>query len=305
MKDYTAIQERMKQLDDPWYTHGETHLDLSGCATYRPTTIEQDDGFHVPLADQNHHGSREGWAKQAVLDPEIIQTLANTPNRTADEDALLQHYQDPAFSFHTSGYKVSAKWDKGTWLCVAVNEETDERNSFKLGGHTKTDKEAVMTHATRYLVPKKPWRELTEEELIVVSRMASGGNLRAMESAVWTYLNYALPGIDRDVSLEKAYQPLCDSICWFVFRHAHIGIDDEAEDWMRDRLGDRAVTINSLCGVYELWQHERNKHSRSLLFNPPEPEPETPESVQESLDNLSDEELADLRQQTIRLAFRR
>jgi hypothetical protein len=288
--------------DDPFFDPNV--FDTRGLHPGFGPTTQENDGFDVPLISDSP--SKLETLKYAVRDPEILKELAANQNRTSDEDAVLKHFtQNPSFSFYFGDWQVQTKYERGAWHCIAINEADGERKKFTLGGHDKYDKDGVMAHCSRYLVPKKPWRELTEEQLIVVSRIASGGNLQAMESAVMTYLNYALPDIDRDVSYEKAYQPLCDSMCWYVFRHAHVGIDDMAENWMRDRLGDRAVTINSLCGVYELWQHEQNKHSRSLLFNPPEPEPETPESVQESLENLSDEALADLRTRTLRLATRR
>ena len=307
-QDNSALNSRMKQLDDPWFTPGDTHLDTSGLnPQYRPVTIEQND-FDVPLAGSEKY--RDSWARDAVLNPEILSTLAETQNLTEDEQAVLKHYgnKNPSITFYVNGFKVHAKWDKNTWNCSAIEEETGTQQRFKLGGHSNDDRDAVMGHCARYLVPAKPWRELTSGELDVISRMASAGVLSELIKAAEQYCFWALDRYSDDPDfnpIDERFEPLYSESAWYVFIQSHVDLDDSAVEWMRSKLGDRAPTINALFAVYELWQREQQRMNRGLLFNPPEPEPETPESVQESLESLSDSALADLRTRTIKLAAHR
>jgi hypothetical protein len=300
MKDYSQIADKLKGLNDPFLT-GLDPKQVDFGPSFTPSTPDIDRDFDVPLSG---YEAGRTIARRSVLDDETIETLAATPNLTADEQELVNRYSNSEFTFGVPGVSVHAKWHKNTWLCTATDEETDEKQSFKLGGLDKFDRDSVMTGCARYLKPRALWKELTEDELITVSRIASGGDMRAMENAVMTYLNYALPGIDRDVSQEKAYQPLADQICWFCFRHGHVDIDDGAEQWMRHQLADRPATIQRLYAVYEMWKDEKQKRNRSALFNPPV-EQDDPQTIQEQLDDLSDSQIENLRMQTMRLANRR
>lgn len=299
--DISALQKRMKELDDPWFIPGETQLDTTGLSPqYRPRIVEED-SFNVPLADSERY--RENWARDAVLNPEVLSSLAEVSNLTEDEKAVLKHYGDknPSFTFHCGDWKVQAKYDRGAWNCLAANEETGERKKFTLGGHDKHDKDGVMSHCSRYLIPKLPWRKLTESELLAVARMAPG----SPESAIYTYINFALPDIDEDVSANPKYQKLCDEIIWFVVENHYPEFDESARAFMQERLGTRPLTWHMAKELFAMYREQKFENTRrpSLLFNPAsfEPEPETPESIADELENLPDSAIADLRQRTLRL----
>jgi hypothetical protein len=302
--DQSALDNRMKQLDDPWYTPGDTHLDTSGLSPeYKPKVIEEDN-FDVPLVNQRSQ-SKSGMLHSALLNnPDILEELASKKGITPEENDVIKAYdRNPSFTFHTNGFQVTARWDKNTWACVAVSEEDDSRQLFKLGGHTRFDKDAVMSHANKYLVPKTPWRELSESELLTVARMAPG----SPESAIYTYINLALPDIDEDISANPKYQDLCDEIIWFVLENHYPEFDEVARDFMVQKLGRRPLTWNMGKDLFAMYKEHafESKRRPSLLFNPMAEPEETPESIQDGLDNLSDEALASLRTRTIKLATRR
>jgi hypothetical protein len=314
MKDYSKVTERLKQLEDPW---AETlldpkTLDTSGCPSYRPTTIEKDDGFNVPLSGYEPY-RKDFRTDTASLNPEIISTLAATPNLTEDEQELVKQYSNPAFTFYTPGYKVHAQWTKSGWLIGAEDEQTGERKFFRLGDVGKLEHEKVLTSSARYLTPKVAWRPLTENERDLIARMTAGATtldetklLNLLIQAAEKYCTLALEGhfvdgeFDDDITAPQ-FRPLLNEASWFVIEQSFLDLDSAGIEWMKHRLGDRPPTINALYECYRLLQAERKKQERSLLFNPPEPEPDTPEAIQENLESLSDEQITDLRTRTIML----
>lgn len=292
--DRSALDNRMKQLDDPWYTPGDTCLDTSGLSPeYKPKTVE-DTSFDVPLVNGVAQ-SRAAQLHSAMLaDPDILKELA-AGNRTEEENELISQYGDSAFTFYTNGYKVSAKWKRNTWDCFAINEDNGDRTSFKLGGRMRFDKDGVMGAATRYLVPKEPWRKLTAHEEKLISYIAAEGTAAAIQTAADTYCGYALDIYDEDDRSDKMSDPrfmqLLEEATWFAFIQGRIDLDDEDIQWMSDKLQGRTATVNSLFACYELLDKSKSKISRGKLFNP-DPEPVDVKQMVASFDEMSNADLA-------------
>lgn len=305
-KPNPALLEALK--DDPWFqTIDPKTLDTSGLsAGFKPISEDTND-FDVPLVNQKAQTKSAQLHNALLSDPEILEELASKQYRTPEEDEVLKQYdKNPSFTFHTHGYRVAARWDKNSWACVAVSEEdTSERRSFKLGGLTRFDKDAVMSQATQYLVPKKPWRDLSDGELDTISRMASAQALPELIKAAEQYCFWALDRYTDDPDfnpIDSRFQSLYSEAAWYVFIQAHVDLDNAAVEWMKEKLGNRAPTVNALFAVYDLWQRENKRLISSRLFNSEaEPEPES----QPSLDDLSDKEIASLRLQSMRMAARR
>jgi hypothetical protein len=234
---------------------------------------------------------------------------AEAENPGADFRKFIQETENEklaqAHTFYAGEWKASMFLKARKWHVTA--SDGIETKSFTLA-NVGSDRDAAMTSAGAYLRKfAPPWRELTPTQLIEVSRIASGGGPAVMD-ALHRYLSYALPGIDRDVTNDPAYQPLCDEVCWFVFRHAHVDVTDEAAEWMQTQLGERATTINALYAVRELWQAHKAKRDKGLLFRGTaldhEQQP-TQDEIVAQIDGLTDDALESLRVRTAQLNARR
>lgn len=285
-----ALDQTMK--DDPFYN---PDIPLSG-VTFTDE-MEKPDPFEQAEAVNSTISFKKFLAKP---DRESVKELANQLGRPE----LIQEL-DPErrFKFFSGDWETEMLFRSGKWLCTATNQKSGDLKQFRLAT-AGDDKDSLMVAASKYLKTfAPPWRELTQDELITVSRMASGGAIRDIESALMTYLNFA--GLESDISGDARYQDFCNDVCWFVFREAKL-LDPETEDWMLEKLGGRPATINRLFALYEQWQFYKQKADRGLLFNPPSPgsELETPETIQAELDDLSDSTLADVYHQTARAVLK-
>ena len=308
--DTSALDKRMKEIDDPWYTPGDTQLDTAGLSVgseYRPKMV--DDGFDVPLATSERY--KDNWANSATLDPEVISSLAEIPKEklTEDEKAILKHVEDknPSFKFNIPGYKVTAQWIKGGWVCKAESTEGEDTLSVRFGDVPKDDRERVMTRATKHFAPKKLWRELTPGELQQVARYASYGTLASVLQAATIYCQFALDdinyGIDDSATLQYSldkYADLLDEAAWCVFQYSKIDLREEDLDDIATILAGRPATINNLFAAYDIFKRQKSQellHNKKLFNSEPEPEPEP---TYADFDSLSDAEIKELRNASLR-----
>jgi hypothetical protein len=236
---------------------------------------------------------------------------AEAENPGADFRRFIQETENEklaqAHTFYAGEWRVQIRYKAGKWICNASNQDSGETKSFTLA-NVGSDRDSAMSSAGAYLRKfAPPWQQLTPAQLTEISRIASGGG-PSLETALYRYLKYAIPNLDRDVTNDPVYQPLCDEVCWFVFRHGYIDVTDEAAEWMQTQLGERAVTINSLYAARELWQAHKIKRDKGRLFAgtalAEQAEP-TAEQITEQLDSLSDESLEALRVRTAQLNARR
>ncbi len=242
---------------------------------------------------------------------------AEVENPGADFRKFLQETEDEklaqAHTFYAGEWRVQIRYKAGKWICNASNQDSSETKSFTLA-NVGSDRDSAMVGAGNYLKKFAPlWRELSEGHLDTLSRIASEGTAMAMQNAAVEYvccsLNKRPQELDNSNILnDPRYLPLLNDAAWFAFVHGKPDVTDAAQRWMSEQLGRRAITINSLFAVYELWQDHKLKREKGRLFAgtalAEQPEPSADEVV-EQLDSLSDESLEALRIRTAQFNARR
>ncbi len=221
----------------------------------------------------------------------------------ADEES--KRLEAPS-NFYAGCWQVQMFLRAGKWHFSATQQDTGEVKRFILAS-VGNDRDSAMSSAGNYLRKfDPPWKQLTQSELIAVSRMASGGTDAAIESAMYTYLNYALAGkeLESDISSYPEFQPLCDEVCWYCFTHGNSEFVPEAREWMESRIAGRVVTISLLKNLFALWKEDQYRNRHGMLFHNTAldagKQHETADTVTSALEDLSDESLAATYQQTVR-----
>lgn len=310
MKTRTSPALIVRMKDDPWFTP-DTQLDTSGLSPdFRPQIVEEPDPF-TPAPEPRFLTAAER-EKLAARDPELvteaITELAKAGKWTSQDvqSVLLKFHPAPQRTFFVGCWNCSAEFVRGTWQVKAHNEETGEQEQFKTPGIDREDTDSLIEASISRLTAldrnRKPYRELNPGELDSVARIASAGDIGSMFRAGEMYLGYALDRFADDDSFNLAdcqgdtrFTPLWTECAWYVFLQGRPDIDAEAQQFMEQALQDRVITLNSLWNAYELWQSEKQKRSRGLLFsgsNVAEPE-SAPD-----LDTLSDAQIADTLRET-------
>jgi hypothetical protein len=305
----TTVSELNRIMQsDPFYDPKDSRLDTRGMTLLDDVTPVKPDPFQpAPEAKMLTRQQRERLAvKDRGVVVEAIDALAEEGHWTPEQKKQVFAAFDPerVSTFHVDDWTCNLSWQKNKW-CVTANDG-EETMSFSLPGISREDRDSALTSSARILrkqsFDKRPWRDLTPSELITIRRIAAGGTPSDMESAIYTWLNFL--DIREDISSDPRYQELCDTMCTEVFRAGHIEIDDEAWEWMLNRLQGQPLTISILWKALELWQDEKRARSRDrgFLFNPPTPEAETPESIEASLNDLSDDQIKRTLLETRKLA---
>jgi hypothetical protein len=293
MKETISEKLKAQMRDDPWFSMLDPRqLDTSGFLdpALRTRAVHEDDGFEQAVEEKPT--TYTDIFKVAQTDRAFVKEWADRLGKTPEERDALFKANDPERRrvFHAGDWKCSAQFAKGSWQISATDSETGEARSFRLPQIERTDSDGMMAAVSRLLnKPRHPWKEISESERTEIVRMATGGSVHDMQSAIYTWLNYA--GIEDDVSGDPRYQELCDEICSTVFRAGRPELDGEAWEWMMEKAADRPLTVNLLFKLAEMWEDERKHRERGLLFGgqltqEPEEAPTT-----EDLDSLSDEQI--------------
>ncbi len=138
-------------------------------------------------------------------------------------------------------------------------------------------------------------RELTESELLTVARIAATGNRPA---AINRYLEYAVPlaladkyDDPNEVINDPSMRMFMDLVCEFVWLHSRLDASDsnDWQDFKSQFIGSRPVSCAALDFA---WESFTNKRNRLVFAEPLRDKVEAP-VVPASLDDLSDEEIAE------------
>jgi len=278
-----------------------------GC--YIPTAkdldaLMADDPFYDPTVPLSGIIFTDEPAKPDPFE-QAEETNASTQCHQFLKDEENKKLEQPT-TFYADHWRVEMHYKAGKWVCAAENQDSGETKSFTLA-NLGSNRDAAMSAAGKYLRRfNPPWKQLSQAQLIAVSRMASGGTDAAVESAMYTYLNYALAGkeLEGDISAYPEYQPLCNEVCWYCFIHGNSEFVPEAREWMESRIAGRVVTISLLKNLFALWKEDQYRNRHGMLFHNTAldagEQPETADTVTSALEDLSDETLAATYHQTVR-----
>jgi len=147
-------------------------------------------------------------------------------------------------------------------------------------------------------VPEGTAKTLTDANLLTVARLAQSGKVA---DALGAYLHFALPHLSSEelmlVPTDPAYLELCNEAVYYVFVNSQADYVDSEENraYLNEYLNGRPASLTLLQAGWKTCVRD------SLLraADPPEQVP-TPESIRQSIENLSNEDLEDTLQAALR-----
>lgn len=240
--------------------------------------IDDKFGGMVNVPHLNLRKALTDMAEKDGNDPEIARVLA---------EAGIENLAIPS-TVHIAGMPFTIRYDAGVWR----GEGVVDHKRHRLTGKDKAELiDKFMALARK--VKKESIRDLTEGQLTEVARVAQ----RDRVAAINIYLSYAFPDnfAEENDALEivnnPRYAEFLAMVTEFVWANSRLDSTD-SEDWQEFKaqfIGNRPLSCAALDFA---WESFTNKRNRLVFAEPPRDKVEAP-VVPASLDDLSDEEIAE------------
>jgi hypothetical protein len=263
------------------------NLDLSGFPDYSELPAPKDDPFAPRIADFS-----SDQLKHFAADPgrDVIEELAVRTNNPE----LLAQVQDEREGIEAEKFVANnPQYYQSDENAEALRDYLDEKKlAFTEENLTLAFK--ALSESGALEVPAGGTRELTEEQHLVLCRMCNAGRL---EDALMNYLRFRIVGaVRKDPSTDPRYQDVCRDAAYFIFENSTPDFvpTKAAREFFESFISGRVVTLPILRAAHDAWRKLEAKSERGLLLESwqrPENKPADPQTIAESFDELSDEEI--------------
>jgi hypothetical protein len=283
MTEKNAVKKNV--IPDPFLEGA--NVDMSGFPAYQDVLTSQSDASDPFLGEDTYLCLEDKSSlKAGVLalansrDPETAQHLraAGIEDVTANKE------------FYLNGDKAVVFLKGGVWR-VTRYSETGESETITTTAETR---EEAQLQAAKYFSRKEVHiRELTASQKLDIIRMLQRGHL---SDAIVNYLYFAIGESEEDFITDPRYIGVTNEASWFCFIHSTPEYTEDARPFMENFLSGReALNIPLLQTAFKAYQTEHARAGLSLLPRQPVSGP-TPEEINGGIEELSDTEIAQLKE---------